>query len=81
VKAITSSLAKTHKIMKRTEKLVPQLPYNSVPQLPYNSVFIPADFILLQKLDTSFKGQEFQPADEIQEKMLQEVTQIPPKLI
>jgi hypothetical protein len=73
VKVITSSLAKTHKIMKRTEKLVPQL--------PYNSVLIPADFFLLQKLDTSFKGQEFQSADEIQEKTLEEVTQIPPKLI
>ena len=80
VKAITSSLAKTDKIMKRTKKLVPQLPYNS-PQLPYNSVLTPADFFLLQKLDTSFKGQEFQSADEIQEKTLQEVTQIPSKLI
>lgn len=52
VKTITSTLARAHKIMKRTEKWVPQLPYNSVPT--------PGDFFLLQKLDISFKEDQFQ---------------------
>jgi hypothetical protein len=59
-----STSARTHKEKKMTEKLVPQL--------PYNPVLTPADIFLLPKLDISFKGHQFQSADEIQEKNARE---------